>query len=133
MPGWRWCVIPSVRDRGKGTRVDHGVSCLYVVFPEREGALDSVVWGETNAGLGKARVKCWLDQPEVLELVLLVDTCKKWSKGQSVSLDWCNEAFEEMEQFVDVVTEGAEDAALVVGIVFRPGCLLVGSWSEPCG
>ena len=38
-----------------------------------------------------------------------------------------------MQQFVDVVAEGAEDIALVVRIVVWPCCFLVGGWAEPCG
>jgi hypothetical protein len=95
--------------------------------------LDGVVWGEANVDLGEARVKSWLDQPNVCVLAMLVAACKKWANWQSIALDWCNEVLEEIEQFVDVVAKGAEDAALVAGIVFRPGCLLVGGWPKPCG
>jgi hypothetical protein len=95
--------------------------------------LDGVVQEEMNVGLGKAGVKSWLDQPKVCVLVMLVAACKKWVNWQSVALDWCNEALEEMEQFVDVIAKGAEDAAMVAGIMFWPGCLLVGCWPKPCG
>ena len=60
------------------------------MFPEREGALYSVIWGDADAGLGKAGVKSWPDQPEVIVLMMLVDAGKEWWKWQSVALDWCN-------------------------------------------
>ena len=63
---------------------------MHVMFPEREGALYSVIWGDADAGLGKAGVKSWPDQPEVIVLMMLVDAGKEWSKWQSVALDWCN-------------------------------------------
>ena len=100
------------------------------MFPEEEGALDGIVMRKTNIVLSKARVKGGLHQPLVCILAVPVAECKNRLNGQSVTLDWSNEALEKIEQFVDVIAKGAQDAALVAWITVWPGCLLVSSWSK---